>query len=193
MARVRMVHAADETKLICLASKTRQMLADVDAGNIRGNGAEFAAKFGRRLRFHVEGIKLAWATEQKNHHAPLCSAEAGWCAGTGRAIQQRRQTQAHAGQAAHLQKLSACVTGMGSIREYEHEPALLKNCASLLMIIVSRMCQRQERLILRVSALLAEARCIPSRWILVALFGESLPHLTLTQYTGWEYTWPPPA
>jgi hypothetical protein len=58
-----MIHAADETKSICLARKTRQMLADLDTRNIRGDGAEFASKFWRCVRFHVEGIKLAWTAE----------------------------------------------------------------------------------------------------------------------------------
>jgi hypothetical protein len=47
------------------------MLADLDAGDVRGDGSKFAADFGWRIRFQIESIQMCRPAWQEHHDDAL--------------------------------------------------------------------------------------------------------------------------
>ena len=61
---VRMGDAADDGGLVHPLRRSRQMLADLQAGKGGGDGPKLAANLRRRVRLHIEHVLMAWATEE---------------------------------------------------------------------------------------------------------------------------------
>jgi hypothetical protein len=129
MARMRVRHAADQAEFVSLASQLRQVLTDLNAGDIRGNGPKLPAKLGWGVRFEVEGVDLTWSTEKKDDYTRSRSAKSRRRRGCGRAAEDLRQEQAHGGQSAYLQQVAAREAITSTLRtagESEHVSVLRK-------------------------------------------------------------------
>src|SRR5262249_9159560 len=98
---------ADDRVLARLTGQERQVLADLDAGDIGGDGLEVAADLGRRFRFQVEGPQLRWATahEQQDARLGFASRRTGRCRGSSLS-KQLRQGQTGSAQAADAEKIA---------------------------------------------------------------------------------------
>jgi len=70
-----MMGGTHDGQALCLSSQVRQVLADSSARDGRGDRLKDAAIFGRRIRFHIEGVDMAHATPGKQDDARFRSAE----------------------------------------------------------------------------------------------------------------------
>ena len=60
-----MAERADQRELVHLPGRARQVLADLDAGHVGGDGLELAAKLGGRVGLQVPGVDGAQAAVQE--------------------------------------------------------------------------------------------------------------------------------
>ena len=86
----------------------RQMLADHEPGNARGNGPKFAANLRRRIRLRVEHIEMARRAGEKNedHRLRRPRGRRGALRRHGPLSQQRRQAHPEQARVADLQHLA---------------------------------------------------------------------------------------
>src|SRR6186713_351256 len=75
MVDVRMRHRADDCELIGALRELRKMLADLDAGNLRGDRTKLAANLGRGIRFHVPRILMGRTSPHEEQDARLGAPE----------------------------------------------------------------------------------------------------------------------
>ena len=58
---------ADDRELVGNTGDERQMLANLDAWHVGGNGPEFTANFRRRIQFEIERVLMRRPARQVNH------------------------------------------------------------------------------------------------------------------------------
>jgi len=122
VAAILRVAAADQAELVQLLGQLRQMLAELDPRQLRVNDLEFAANLCRCIRLRVEGVNVAGASlhPHKNAVYPLAVDRRVLCLG----LQELRQTERQASQAADLQELTAghsFAMGRDGTGELQHE------------------------------------------------------------------------
>jgi len=91
--------------VIGAGSQARQVFANVDAGELRGDGAEFAADLRRGVRLHVEGIEMTGAAGEEDDDDRFRAM--GRRRGLGARSEDRRQPQAEQTAVTCLQHLAA--------------------------------------------------------------------------------------
>ncbi len=89
--------------LVHLLRYARKIFADPDARDIRRNGSELTAKFGRSVLLHIESVHMGRTTGQKNHdHRLLRRTRTQFVF----RLQQSREAHTAHSQGADLQKIS---------------------------------------------------------------------------------------
>src|SRR5262249_53662055 len=75
MARMGMSHAANQAVFVGLAGKPREVLANANAGGIRVDGPNLAAKTVRSIGLEIPKVNVTWSPEQIDQYAGTSTAE----------------------------------------------------------------------------------------------------------------------
>jgi hypothetical protein len=98
-------HRPQEADLVHLLGQLRQMLADLNAGDVRSGGLELAANLRRRIGLHVPQIDLAGTAEEEQEDARPGPLRRGRLLGTKRLELAGRESEQ--AQAADAQQFAA--------------------------------------------------------------------------------------